>query len=41
MRKFRAIVQSITEPNDKELLWIKEGTMHYYNVGKWEPINTE
>lgn len=41
MRKFRAIVQSITEPEDKELLWIKEGTMHYYHAGKWEPINAE
>lgn len=40
MRKFRGIVQSKTEPQDKEILWYYKDKLLYYNNGSWEPFVT-
>lgn len=36
MRKFRAILQSSVEPEDKETLWYHNGELYYYNNGSWD-----
>lgn len=38
MRKFRAIVQSASEPEDKYVLWIKHDSLSYFNNGEWVPL---
>lgn len=38
MRRFRAIVQTLKEPEDKELLWIKNDSIYYYDSGQWKPL---
>lgn len=35
MRKFRAIIQSFKEPEDKEVFWLFKGRLLYYNNGQW------
>lgn len=37
-RRFRAIIQSKTELEDKQSIWLNEGFFRYYNNGEWEPI---
>lgn len=39
LRKFRAIVQSNTEPQDHEVIWQWKGKLLYWNNG-WEPLHT-
>lgn len=39
-RRFRAIIQSKTELEDKQSIWLNEGFFRYYNNGEWEPIGT-
>lgn len=34
-RKFRAIVQSNLEPDDKQVIWLNEDYLRYYNNGEW------
>lgn len=36
MRKFRAIVETLKEPEDKEVLWYYKKVLYYYNNGNWE-----
>lgn len=38
-RIYRNIVQSNVEPEDKELIWIKDNTFYHYNNGGWEPLH--
>lgn len=38
VRKFRAIVQSNLEPEDKQVLWVVHDALMYYNDGDWIPI---
>lgn len=40
MRKFRGIIQSKLEPQDKEILWYYKDKLLYYNNGVWEPFVT-
>lgn len=37
-RKFRAIVQSNLEPDDKQVIWLNEDYLRYYNNGEWVPL---
>ena len=37
MRRFRGIVQSNIEPQDKEVLWLFKGTLYYFEDG-WQPL---
>lgn len=37
MRRFRGIVQNNTEPQDKEVLWLYKGIVHYFD-NEWQPI---
>lgn len=41
MRKFRAIVQTPIEPQDKEVLWYWKGELLYWNNYCWEPFHTK
>lgn len=38
MRKFRAIIQSHKEPEDKEVFWLFKGRLLYYNNGQWVAV---
>lgn len=38
-RKFRAIVQSNLEPDDKQVIWLNEDYLRYYNNGEWVPLD--
>lgn len=38
MRRFRAIIQSNLEPEDKNVLWLTYNSLSYYNNGRWEPL---
>lgn len=38
MRRFRAIIQSKTEPEDKYVLWVTHDSLSYYNNGEWVPL---
>lgn len=40
MRRFRGIIQSKVEPQDKEILWYYKDKLLYYNNGTWEPFVT-
>ena len=37
MRRFRGIVQNNTEPQDREVLWLYKGIIHYFD-NEWQPI---
>lgn len=38
IRKFRAIVESIKEPEDHEVLWYYQGNLYYFGKNAWEPF---
>lgn len=38
VRKFRAIVETSTEPKDHEVIWFYEGKLRYWGNGAWEPF---
>lgn len=38
MRIFKTIVQSIKEPDDKNVMWLKDGVLMYYENGQWVSI---
>lgn len=35
MRKFTAIIESSTPPQDINSIWVYKGTMKYFSNGKW------
>lgn len=38
MRKFRAIVESLKEPEDHEVIWYRKGELLYWGNDAWEPL---
>lgn len=38
MRRFRGIVQTNKEPEDKEILWYKNKELLFFNNGEWQPF---
>lgn len=38
MRRFRAIIQSPKEPEDKDVFWLFKGRLLYYNNGQWVAV---
>ena len=39
MRRFTAILQTSTEPGDRNALWYQKGILKYYEAGEWRPFN--
>lgn len=39
IRKFRAVVQTSKEPQDKEVLWFWKGKVLYWDNGRWQPFH--
>ena len=39
MRRFRAILQTNSEPGDLNTLWYQKGILKYYENGEWRPFN--
>lgn len=40
MRRFRAIIESNKEPKDREVLWLLDNTLLYFNNGEWTSVTT-
>lgn len=38
IRRFRAIIESTTEPEDHEILWYNKGDLFYWEHHKWKPF---
>lgn len=38
MRKFTAIIESSTPPQDINSMWVYKGTIKYFSNGKWVNI---
>lgn len=38
MRKFRAIVESLKEPEDHNVIWYRKGELLYWGNDAWEPL---
>lgn len=39
IRRFHAVVQSATEPEDKHVIWIdSKDAAKYFNNGEWVPL---
>lgn len=40
MRKFRAIIESPTQPDSTDVIWVCDGEIKYFNSGKWDTISS-
>lgn len=39
MRKYRAIVQSPSAPEDKQTIWLKQDKLYHWDNGEWQSIS--